>query len=418
MSALSHIRKGARAYDVLLTAGPSIWLMSQFPVAVFGLARWLYLPLVAFLSAHVIRRKRLGRNPVAVGMGLLALYTMVTSFLSYYPTVSFLKSISLLLLAGFLLVVPPTLQLLYPDTKPKEHILRIYLYFAVAIVLSNCFWYFLRPGSSLASDGLFSGEAFLGDRFRGWFLNPNSVGLIYGVFFLPILWFEAGKHRMGPTKIGVILILLVAVVQLLASQSRAGTAAGIVSLFALVFGHRKWPSRVAIVVIMGLAVLVMFIGNPDDNLIIRFVTRGEAVIPGSGRFEVWTNTWNRLLDRPFLGTGLGVADTDATAGGLVFSTGTYTIEKGNSYLGALEELGLIGSAIMLTALLAPILKACWREITTESPLADSSMLLLTAIVLAGLVNAGFEAWLLSVGSFPTLSFWFFASLLLFKGEEV
>jgi len=398
MTASLHIqdRKGAYVHDLLLYACPGILLVAQFGSSVIDLARWLLLFLVVFLSARLVREQKLGRNPVAVGIGVLALYTMVTSLLSYYPTISFMKAVSLLLLAGFLLVVPPTLQLLHPGIGPKEHMLRMYMVFAVAIVISNTVYYFLMPGSSYS---FYSGTSFLAGRFRGWFINPNGIGLIYGVFFLPILWSEISRHRRGLVKLGLVLTLLLAVIQLLASQSRAGALAGVISLLILILGHRKWPSRIIIITMIGLVIVVTFVGNPEDNPLRRFIFRNEAELPGSGRFPVWIATWNRFLDRIFLGSGLGVADTDTDVGGLAFTTGTYTIEKGNSYLGALEELGLVGTTLMISTLLAPILRACWNGMSTVNQPADQSDLVLIAIVAAGLANAMFEAWLLSVGGF-------------------
>jgi O-antigen ligase len=406
--------KGTRVYDFLLYVCSSVFLMSQFPSSAIDLARWLLLPAVGLLSAHSLREQKLGRNPVAIGIGLLAVYSVATSFLSYYPTISFLKSVSLLLLAGVLLVVPPTLQMLHPRVGAKGHMLRIYLHFAVAVVISNTVYYFLMPASS---NDLHSGTSFLAGRFRGWFMNPNGIGATYGMFFLPILGFEMSERRMGLAKLGLFLTSLLAVIQLLATQSRAGILAGTLSLLVLMFGQKKRLSRTIIVVmIIGLVVLVMFLEAPEDNLILSFIYRGGGDF-SSGRIPVWIDTWNRVLERPIFGSGLGVANTHADVGGPALTTGAYTIEKGNSYLGALEELGLMGVAVLTTVLLAPILKACWNGITVVNPPTDKSHLVLIAIVAAGLVNAMFEAWLLSVGSFLGFSFWVFAALLLYKGRE-
>lgn len=418
MTALAHIqeRKGARIYDSLLLAGPVILLMAQFGSTAIELIRWLYLIGVGALSAHLIRDQKLGRNPVAIGIGLLAIYTMTTSFLSYYPSVSFLKSISLLLLAGFLLVVPPALQLLHPHVAAREYVIRIYVLLAVVVVLSNSVYYILVPTSTTAAN-LHSSASFLGYRFRGWFINPNGLAAIYGIFLVPILWFEISKPHKGLARLGLLLTFLLAVVQLLAAQSRAGTSAGIVSLLVVILGNKKWPSRTVILVMITLATLVIFAANPEDNLVLRLILRNEVDFTGSGRFPVWVATWNRFLDRPLLGSGLGVANTEVDVGGLAFSTGKYSIEKGSSYLGALEELGLVGIAIMTVTLLAPILKTCWRGWNAVDQPTQKPNLVLIAIVAASLVNATFEAWLLSVGSFEGFSFWLFGSLLLYRGGE-
>jgi O-antigen ligase len=404
-------RNGACVYDFLLYTCLGIFLIAQFPSAIIDLARWFSLPAVGLLFACLIWDQKLGQNPVAIGIGLVAIYTMATSFVSYYPTISYMKSVSLLLLAGFLLVVPPALQLLYPGVGAREHLLRMYMYFAVVIVISNAGYYFLMPGDS---NDFLSGTSFLDGRFRGWFINPNDIAAVYGMFFVPILWYEISRNGTGTVRLGLFLTLLLAAIQLFASQSRAGISAGVVSLLVLTLGHRKGGARTIIVAMIGLVVLAMFISKPGDNLIISFIYRNETKLQGSGRFPVWAATWNRFLDKPFLGSGLGVANTGASVGGLAFTTGKFSIEKGNSYLGALEELGSVGIAILVIALLAPILRACWDGMSIANPPVEESNLVLIAIVAAGLVDALFEAWLLSVGSFLGLSFWVFASLLLYK----
>jgi O-antigen ligase len=396
-----------KLYDFLLYACPLIFLFAQFQIAAFDLTRWVFLLFLGLVSAFLIRKQDLARNPVALGLSLVAFYSMATSKLSYYPTVSLLKSISLLLLAGFLFFVAPAIQQLHPRIGAKKYMLRMYLHFAIIIVISNAIFFSIKPSSS-----------FLGGRYRGWFMNPNGIGAVYGIFFLPILGYEVGKHRMGFAKLGLLLVFLSAVIQLLASQSRAGTAAGVASLLILTLGQKRWPARVIITGMIGLLLLAIFLENPADNLIRRFVYRNEVELPGSGRFPVWIDTWDRFLARPLLGSGLGVSDTGFDMGRVTFTSVGYTIEKGNSFLGALEELGIVGVTILIAALFVPILRACWRELNAVKLPRDKSNLVLIAIVVAGLVNAMFEAWLLSMGGFLGFSFWIFASLLLKKESNL
>jgi O-antigen ligase len=398
---------GNYRYDFLLWACPLIFLFAQFQIAAFDSTRWFILLLLGLLSANLIPKQKLAGNPVALGLGLLAFYSTVTSSLSYYPTVSLLKSISLFLLAGFLFFVPPAIQLLHPRIGAKEYMLRMYLHFAIIIVISNAIFFLIMPSSS-----------FLGGRFRGWFVNPNGIGAVYGIFFLPILGFEVGKHKIGFAKLGLLLTLLLAAVELFASQSRAGILAGVASLFILILGQKKWASRITIMVMLGLIVLAIYVGNPENDLIRRFVYRNEVELEGSDRLPIWNETWNRFLAKPSFGSGLGVANTGSEVEGLVFNSVGYTIEKTNSYLGALEELGIVGVTGLIVTLLVPILRACWKGLNAVNLPKDKSNVILIAIVVAGLVNAGFEAWLLSVGSFPCFSFWIFTSLLLYTESDL
>jgi O-antigen ligase len=402
-------------YDLFFYACPLVFLFAQFQIAAFDLARWVFLIFVILLSAYLNQKRRLAPNPVALGIGLIAVYAILTSPLSYYPTVSLQKGISLLLLAGFILFVSPIIRLLHPQTNASKYMLRMYLYFSIAIVVFNGIYYLVRPFSS---NDFFSGSALLGGRFRGWFVNPNGIGAVYGIFLLPILWSEVSNHKTGLARLGLLFAFLLAAIQLLASQSRAGISAGTISLLVLVLGPKKWPSRMIIVTMLVLIVLTVYLDNPTDNLIRSFVYRDEVRFEGSGRLPVWVAVWGKFLANPVFGSGLGVADTGSDMRSLALNSLAYTIEKGNSYLGALEELGLVGVTLLTAALLLPILKACWKELNAVNRTRDKSNLVLAAIVVAGLANAMFEAWLLSVGSFLGLSFWMFASLLLYAESDI
>ena len=175
-------------------------------------------------------------------------------------------------------------------------------------------------------------------RYRGWFVNPNDLATLYAVFFIPILWFEAGKRKMGPVKLGLLLVFLLAAVELLATQSRAGILTGLVSLLVLIMGNQKWPARILVVTMLLLIVVTVYFENPEKNIIRQFIYRNEVRLEGSGRLAYWAAAWNRFLVKPVFGAGLGVSNSGVDTAGLVFSSRGYTIQKDNSYLAALEEI--------------------------------------------------------------------------------
>lgn len=397
-----------KLYDLLLWACLLVPLFSQFRVSAFEMLRFGLLVLVILVSVYIIKFKKVEFNHISVGIILLSLYAMVTSFQSYYPIVALLKGISLLLLGGFLLFVPLAIRQLYPDVHMREHILRLFLYFSILIVVSSGLYYFINPASS---NDYFSGTSFLNERYRGWFVNPNGLAMPLGVFFVPILWFEAGRTRMGWAKIGLLVVFVLAAIELFATQSRAGIVAGMVSLFVLVLGGKRWSSRILIVILIVLSMVMICLENPENNVLRRFVYRNEVRLEGSGRLSYWAAAWNRFVMKPVFGSGLGVSNTDADADSLAFNARGYTIQKDNSYMAALEELGMFGCTVLVAALLLPLLKACWEQFNAARRLQDKSDLIFVAVVSAGILNAVFESWLLSVGNVFCLSFWIFASLL-------
>jgi len=390
-----------RFYDVVFGACLVSLTLAQFQGAVFLIMRWAALFMLLLASAYVVRRRRLVANPAAAGLGMLGLYCALTSSLSYYPTVSLLKSFSLLLLAGVALCVAPAVRRLHPDLGAQKYVRRVYLWLALAVVLSNAVFSVAMPSLSLYNG-----------RFRGWFVNPNGIGALYGVFFLPLLESEALKCRRAGLKLGLVFVLLLTVLELAASQSRAGILSGVIATLVLLLGGRRWQTRILLIAMLVAALLTIYLTVPQGNPISQFLYRGEADLTGSGRLLTWKDMWARFLARPLLGAGLGVSDTGTQADGITFASAGYTIEKNNSLLAALEELGMLGFSILVLALIVPIGRACWRGWSQASSRGDRSHLVLIAIVVAGLFNTMFEAWLLSPGSLFCFSFWIFVALLL------
>jgi O-antigen ligase len=400
-------------YDLLLFIGIFIFAFAQFQKSIFELGRFFSLFFLCLLSAYLVRKIKIQKNPVSLGIGLLAFYSIISSPLSYHPTVALLKGVSLLLLGGFLLFVPLAIKRVHPQMDLKNYILRMYLWFSMVFVLSNMIYYFIRPFST---DDYFSGSSVLVGRFRGWFINPNDLATFLGVFFIPILWYEFTKRKMGLAKIGFFLVFLIALIELLATQSRAGTCAGIISLSILILGGKKWGFRIFLVVSVFVFLLTFYIENPSDNFIRHFIYRNEVKLEGSGRLDYWNAAWNRFLRKPVFGAGLGVSDTNTQTEGFVFSSRGYTLQKDNSYMTALEELGIIGTTILIVMLILPTIKKAWEEFKIIEPLRDTSNMVIVAIVSAGLFNACFESWLLSVGNLASLYFWIIVSMLMVKKE--
>jgi O-antigen ligase len=242
-------------------------------------------------------------------------------------------------------------------------------------------------------------------------MNPNGVGALYGMFFIPVLAFEFISSKPGLTKFAILIVLILALIECIASQSRAGLLAGFTSLFILVLLRKKFQARVIIILSVVLISGGIIGSNPSNNLFRRFIYRNEQTLLGSGRLPVWIDTWGRFLEHPILGSGLGVSNTGLAPVDVAFTTAGYTIEKGNSYLGMLEELGIVGSLIFIGALIIPLFIYSWTYINSSDPIDTGTTQVLISIMVAGLVNAMFEAWILSAGSVLCYTYWLFMTLL-------
>jgi O-antigen ligase len=386
-------------YDLLLWLCLLIFLLAQFRLAVFDLSRWIILFLLGLMSIYIIKQEKFSINPIAFGLGAVGVYSAATSIHSYYPAISLMKSVSLLLFSLFIIFVPSAIRRLHPLIGARRYFLKMYLWLAILAVITNVLFYLMMPSSS-----------FLGGRFRGWFANPNGLAAIYGIFFVPVLAYALIKSRNSTVRLGIFLVFSLAMVELFATQSRAGITCGIISLLILSLGKVKLPSRVLILIMISLSVVIIYLENPQDNFLRRFVYRNEVVFTGSDRFPVWSSTWKNFLANPIFGSGLGVANTETDSQDLVFRSSDFTIEKANSFLGVLEELGLIGAGLLIMTLL-PLLKKSFREIQSAPFNNYPITLVFASMVFSGLFNSIFEAWLLSVGSFLCFSYWIFAALI-------
>jgi O-antigen ligase len=394
-----------KLFDAILWICPYIFLLAQLQVSVLDLSRWVILFLLAFISVLFSLKQPARLNPISVGLDLLAVYSIVTSLLSYYPIISLSKGFSILMLAVFLNFLFPCLQALYPRLDAKDYLNKMFLVFSIVIVISNAVYFLLQPGAS-----------FMGGRFKGWFINPNGIGAMYGIFFLPMIANTFTEKLKGWRRIGIIGIFLLAMTELLASQSRAGILSGIISMFVLILAKRRWPVRIILSGVLVWVIAGVFIIDPTDNPIRAFIYRNEITLQGSNRLDIWRQTWKQFLVNPVLGTGLGVENTGLTSANLVFTTQGYSTEKTNSYLGLLEELGAVGGGLLLIFLIIPLFRKCWQGLNSIDRKQEQREIILIAIIAGGAANAMFEAWLLSVGSIIALMFWVSAAMLFFSNR--
>jgi O-antigen ligase len=295
----------------------------------------------------------------------------------------------------------------------RGYFLRLYLLLAVGNVLSNAIYYILNPTSS---NSYFSGTALYNGRFRGWGVNPNDLASSLAMLYIPVLWYSIQTQRSKPAKYGLAVIFLIALVQLIATGSRAGILSGIIALLILLLGRRDWTSRVVIIFVITLALGTIYFANPTNNILKRFVYRNETTLQGSGRLTAWNRTIVQFKSRPVLGFGLGVSNPEGNISGLVFSLRSYALQVANSYLSILQELGMIGFTIFILMLFIPTLKGCWIEFSKFDCPIERSRLVFVASVCAGLFNVLFEGWLFSVGTLYCVSFWLFASFIVEKDD--
>jgi O-antigen ligase len=251
--------------------------------------------------------------------------------------------------------------------------------------------------------------------------NPNSLGAVMGVVGLPLmLWgFIVSDHVLVRRRRG--LAFLLALCLLLSSYSRAGIAAAAVSCVLLCLVLRRYNLLIkgCVVAVFG-AVLIATIVPPQaesvQSVTSAFLYKGhENAGFMDSRTSVWEQTLATIREHPWSGTGFGTltASLDAEeSAGQFASNSVTTREHGDSYLAVMEGVGLLGAVPFLMLVLLVVVNAgkiFLRTRKTRDPIPLA--LPIAAIMVAGLVNAGFEDWLFAVGYYLCIFFWSLAFVL-------
>jgi O-antigen ligase len=289
-------------------------------------------------------------------------------------------------------------------------------------------------------------------RYRGLGGNPNTVPMLAAVampvafcmaaesealsarvagWFALVLLFGtiAAANSRGALIASVVAILVYAAVALRSARARAATVVLVACMFASSYGvYQVMPSLSAEPaggsVIPGAAgariatkpagayfpgVLHDEVGRP------LFGPTGEMsrqALGTSGRLLAWRGALHQGDQRPLLGFGFGTEER-------VFADRYYTFQGSrpeNSYLGLYLQLGALGVALLLAALL--VLAGAFVSILRLPPCPTRSVAAVCAgVVGAGLVLTLIQSYVYSVGNIASVSFWVCAFLLTVVGAR-
>ena len=206
------------------------------------------------------------------------------------------------------------------------------------------FW--VRPTSFIHAS--WGGPFFLHNHLAA---NLNiGLGLSLGLLFKNL---EQGRLR-GKGKLGRFFLLYTTgliVVGVLASQSRGGVIAMIVSFLVVLAMLRIRPSRVlpALAAVLILSVVFLMSIGPSSS-IARLVTISESLTTGlNGRAEVWESALKTWKSNPVFGTGFG---TYAEAAAPNYNPveylffGKFAGHGESEYAEMLVEAGLVGLGLL------------------------------------------------------------------------
>jgi O-antigen ligase len=336
--------------------------------------------------------------------GSCVLSAVVSASASAYPQEALLKSLSLFLL---FLYGATGARLAVPLLEPEK-------FFRKLLLACEVITYVTAVTYLLARWPIFG--------------NPNSLGAIMGVVIVPVmLWgFLCAESIVTKRRLGLCLAL--ATVLLMSTYARAGIAGAVVAGLTICIAMRQYRLMIgAIAASLAIAALTAVlipqpIGMIEDSgprsISSLFLYKGK---PGAdlmaSRRAPWDQTVAVIKEHPWFGSGFGTSVTDQNTTYFALTRKRFVDsrmirEHGNSYLAIAEWSGLLGVfpfyfLIGTTALQArSALMRLRRSGNIFAPAVPAA-----AIVVAGLIDAGFEDWLFAVGYYLSVFLWAMAFIL-------
>jgi O-antigen ligase len=245
--------------------------------------------------------------------------------------------------------------------------------------------------------------------FQGWVGQPQAFSVIMA---LVVSWLTAQLFYSKSHHFLYATTLMVGAVELFLSGSRTGVGAVVISIVLFTaMGLNRRPRRIGLMILgMSSIVGIALLTPAGRDVAISFVRKRDAASEFQSisdqavetRAALAERSWNNFVDHPVFGMGFGTASEEYALViqrdpilGLPVSA---PAEKGVFWIAALEEIGVIGTAVML-ALFSVIVVQIYRSGNREW---------LAIVVCALVLNFG-ESMLFSLGGIGAL-LWLLISL--------
>ncbi|HEX3104192.1 MAG TPA: O-antigen ligase family protein [Terriglobales bacterium] len=383
-----------------------LWAGIDLPMSGSWLqGRWIVLALGALVGLAIYMRDPNHRFYMFHFLAFsCVLSAAVSASGSAYPQEALLKSLSLFLL---FLYGATGARLAVPWLEPQKFFRKLLLVCEVITYATAVAYFLLR-----------------------WaiFGNPNSMGAIMGVVVVPVLlWgFLCAESVARKRRLASCLVLATAL--LMSTYARAGIAGAAVSSFVVCIAMRKYRLMIGVMAAsLAIAALTavfipqpigMIEGSDPESISSLFLYKGKAGADVmASRRGPWDQTVAVIKEHPWFGSGFGtsISEQNPTYFALTrkhFVDSRMIREHGNSYLAIAEWSGLLGVfpfyfLIGMTAAQArTALMGLRRSGNIFAPAVPAA-----AIILAGLIDAGFEDWLFAVGYYLSVFLWVMAFIL-------
>lgn len=249
-------------------------------------------------------------------------------------------------------------------------------------------------------------SGFQFNRFHGFFLNPNTIGLLTSLL-LPLVLQKVINDKK---KAFSIFFLFTMVTALLLSGSREGILVSVISTIYVLsrqLGFKKFLGYIFFGILpLALVLLPLILRVLHAGWLSSYFRVGTNLILGGGRVEAWLVALQIISARPLLGYGFGTEDYLFNTAGyrFLFHEGVYAH---NSYIGLTMQVGLLGAALFFF----PLIYLFISELKAENP--SPLRIGLQGMLLSALVSCMSESWIYAVGNTQAFVFWSCMALLEF-----
>jgi O-antigen ligase len=402
---LFSLARYRESFFVVLMAA-FLWAGIDLPLSGSWLqGRWIVLAIGALAGLAIYMRDpdhRFGLIHLLAFSCVLS--AVVSASVSAYPQEALLKSLSLFLL---FLYGATGARLAVPLLEPQKFFRKLLVGCEVITYLTAVAYFLL-----------------------GWsiFGNPNSLGAIMGVVVVPVmLWgFLCAESIVAKRRLG--FCVAVAIALLMSTYARAGIAGAAVACLMVCIAMRQYRLVVggmaASLAIGALtAILIpqpagMFEGGGPKSITSLFLYKGKPTEDlMASRRGPWDQTVAVIKQHPWFGSGFGTSVTGQSATYFELTRARFVDsrmirEHGNSYLAIVEWSGLLGVLpfYLLIGNIALQSRAALMRLRRSGDILAPAVPA-AAILVAGLIDAGFEDWLFAVGYYLSVFLWAMAFIL-------
>ena len=399
------------AYDVLvflliLTTSLSQTTLGLAPA--FYYVKWAILIffivfeylIVNFLSLKESDRKSYNIPKSFIALLLFFIYIFVMSLYSEDILVSLFKSSTFFLLVFTTLILIPFFTEKYSN---RDKIIQYIYIFLIFTLVMNVLAFKIYP--------IIPSSPYMQIRFRGFYDNPNTLGMICFVA-MPVLLYKYKTTNNRWLKFFNFILIIIAIVLPTVAASRASLLG--ITIVIAVYYYFYYRRLFYVGTILALVSVFFVLLSPILLELMRL-----ADDPLSQRDKIWELGIAAWKENIIIGAGYGTTEIFTNNIYLFMNRGLTEFVVGkrfnNIYIEILYETGIIGFLLFLMSiffLLKETYQIIKKTVDANKVLTVCYFGLLIAVIFQGI----FESFLLSAGNAASLIFWILTGIIIVENH--